>query len=1470
MLLSIPYIQRRTAAFVAGELTELIDANVSIGSINMGLLNRVIIDNLHVDDRNGEELLRARRLSARIEILPLFKGKISISSVQLFGFSASLKKDTPSAESNFQFIIDAFASDDDNQEKSNLDLRINSVLIRRGRATYDVLSEEKTPGKFNAGHISLQNIIANISLKALRNDSINASIKRMSVDEANSGFSLKKLTLKLTANERHTSISNFSIGLPGSSINFDEISLDYDSLGSFNHFADEVHFTLKSAPSHIALTDISAFVPALKPFKDPLQLAIDVDGTANQLNVNTLDIGSSDNITLSATGTLMNLSDPKEAFVYAKLSHLRINRHGLEQIAGGTSGQNDAGSSSPLVNLGSVAFSGEVSGYFTDLVAYGLLSTDIGDVRTDIKLSSSDNLFACSGTVESSGLNLGQLMADEKLGNIAFNLNIDSKQRSGQKPEMQLVGAITDFEYNGYTYDVINLDGEYSDGGYSGQVVLDDDNGYMELNGAINLAGKTPTFNFTATVDSLYPNRLRLTDKYEDGMFSVRVNADFRGNSIDNMVGTIDIDNLDFASPDKSYTMNNLHVEATNDGNGNSLSLRAPFMQADFTGRFRYSTLPTSITNILSQYIPTFVSPSTRKTGGDNRMDFDIYVYNTNILSDVFDIPIHIYMPSTLKGYVDEKSGHLGVEGYFPRLRYGEKLLESAMVRAGNDKESLTCRARFTERQQDDDVNVAIEAIAANDKVQGNINWGNSAMATYSGKLAAVASFIKDNVDGKNDTKTIIDINPTDVILNDTLWQVHRSQVVIENGNVDVDHFLFNNNDRYLLVNGRVSKDPTDTLTVDLKDVNLSYVFDIADVTDDVFFAGDATGRVYVSNLSDDPQLHTHLDVHNFCLNGALLGDLDISGTWNNESKGVYLDALIKGTKGGNSTVRGYLYPIKPTSALDLNICADKLNLKFIHRYFDNIVEDLNGDVTGNVHFYGKFKGLTLDGSVFADARMKFDMLGTSFTIRDSIRLRPEGMDFVNMYMTDAVRKGDGRVNGYLRYDHFKNMRYLFNIDMKNMLMMNTRESVDFPFHGKVFATGTANLQGGAGDGLTATVAVSTDKNTTFVYNTASAMQATDTQFITFVDRTPINARDSIRVGSFYDDLAALRRQEEEEDESAADIHLNLLIDATPDATMKIIMDPIAGDYISAKGSGNLKAEFYNKGDFKLFGNYNFNQGVYKFSLQEVIRKEFNIKSGTIAFNGDPMDANLDIQASYTVPSASLNDLIPDASTIVQQPNVKVNCLMNLTGVLQHPTINMSIELPNERDEVQALVRNYISTEEQMNMQMLYLLGIGKFYTESNLGSQQSDMMSSVLSSTLSGQLNNILSHVVDNNNWNIGTNLSTGEKGWTDMEVEGILSGQLLNNRLIVNGNFGYRDNPMANTNFVGDFDAEWLLSRSGDIRLKAYNETNDRYYTKTNLTTQGIGIMFKKDFDKWSELLFWNKLKLKRLERMQAKEQK
>ena len=79
------------------------------------------------------------------------------------------------------------------------------------------------------------------------------------------------------------------------------------------------------------------------------------------------------------------------------------------------------------------------------------------------------------------------------------------------------------------------------------------------------------------------------------------------------------------------------------------------------------------------------------------------------------------------------------------------------------------------------------------------------------------------------------------------------------------------------------------------------------------------------------------------------------------------------------------------------------------------------------------------------------------------------------------------------------------------------------------------------------------------------------------------------------------------------------------------------------------------------------------------------------------------------------------------------------------------------------------------------------------------------------------------------------------------MLSGRLLDNRLLVNGNFGYRNNPIDNKNFIGDFEVEWLLNKNGNISLKAYNKTNDRYFSKTTLTTQGAGIMLRHDFNKW-----------------------
>ena len=156
-----------------------------------------------------------------------------------------------------------------------------------------------------------------------------------------------------------------------------------------------------------------------------------------------------------------------------------------------------------------------------------------------------------------------------------------------------------------------------------------------------------------------------------------------------------------------------------------------------------------------------------------------------------------------------------------------------------------------------------------------------------------------------------------------------------------------------------------------------------------------------------------------------------------------------------------------------------------------------------------------------------------------------------------------------------------------------------------------------------------------------------------------------------------------------------------------------------------------------------------------------------------------------------------------------------------------------------------------MNTQMIYLLGLGRFYpneyARANGGNNSGQAVNSLLSSTLSGQINQMLSSMIGNNtNWNFGSSLTTGEKGWDDLDVEGILSGRLLDERLLINGAFGYRDNALTNqTSFIGDFEVKWRMNQKGTLYIKAYNQTNDRYFTKSTLNTQGLGLSWQHDFE-------------------------
>ena len=299
-------------------------------------------------------------------------------------------------------------------------------------------------------------------------------------------------------------------------------------------------------------------------------------------------------------------------------------------------------------------------------------------------------------------------------------------------------------------------------------------------------------------------------------------------------------------------------------------------------------------------------------------------------------------------------------------------------------------------------------------------------------------------------------------------------------------------------------------------------------------------------------------------------------------------------------------------------------------------------------------------------------------------------------------------------------------------------------------------------------------------------------------------------------------------------------------------MDAKTNDYITLRGNGILQSTYYNKGGFTMFGTYRVTEGTYGITIQNIIRKNFTFREGgTIVFGGDPYDATLNLQAQHTVNGVSLSDLNVGRSF---SNTVRVNCLVNISGQPRQPIIDFDLEMPNVNADEQQMVRSIINSEEEMNQQVIYLLAVGRFYPQNennanateNSRSKTSLAMQSLLSGTISGQINNMLGQIVKSNKWNFGANISTGDEGWNNAEYEGLVSGRLLNNRLLFNGQFGYRDNAKTtNPSFIGDFDIRYLLKPNGNLALKVYNQTNDRYFTRSSLNTQGIGIILKRDFD-------------------------
>lgn len=1432
ILLHIPFIQTFVGERVADALCHKFGTKVSIGRVDLGFVNRLIIDDTEMQDQQGKQMLRVSRISVKIDLLALANGEIEITSAQFFGLQANLYKATADSKPNFQFVVDSLASKDTTKQKTPLNLQINSLIIRNGSVSWRVLSRAYNSGKFSPDNINAHNISAHIIINRITDDSLNVKVKRIALEER-CGLKLKALSLHAIYGPKGASINDFNLELPSTLIQSENIS------ASFHKKEGKIEMpSLKfngsiNAP-RISLADIAGFVPKLSATKEPISLKVNFNGSGDQIAVTRLELANKKHsLQLIANGGIKNYMEKMSWF--ANVSELSANHEAIASIVATATGKDVP---AVVTRIGDISLSGHAYGDKNRLTANAKLATSLGDIKLALN-KSSKNIKA---DIETKGFDVGKLADNKTLGHVSANLNIHGTS----KDNLAAAGRVYNFDFNGYKYHDIQLNASYRNKVVKGKIDIDDPNADIDVNGLLNIASKTPLLKVEASVNNFAPHALGLTPKWQSTAFAANINCDIKGNNINNANGMVEVSNFKMQSPENEYALNNVTVKTGFEGENHYLNLESDFGTVNINGQFNYNTIARSVLNMVASKLPTIPGLTRQPQKEHNDFTINASISDTQWMKNLLGIPLEIHRPLNINGELDDKREKINLWCDVPSFTYNGNRFRDAFINIESPSDTLKADIRIKKlANKGKFIALNLRAGASDNHLNTSLSFSNNDRHPLKGVINASTVFAKDD-DGVS--TAYIDVLPSRATIGDTTWQVAPSAIVYSKNRLKVDGFSISHDNQMLAINGTATKSLEDSLLVTLNDIDVSYVLNLVNFHSVDFF-GMASGEARVAGaFNGKPLLTADLQVKDFKFESGRMGTLYANVNYDVDEGRINIDAIAQDEDGRHTDINGYVSP--KHNYIDLGIDAHRTRAEFMESFCGSFMDNVDADINGKLNVVGPLNNINLVGKAVVNGSVRMTALNTTYWMRnDSVTFVPDEIKFKGDTICD--RNGNiGIMTGSVYHQHLTNLSYDLGIKAKNLLAYDTHSFGENTFYGTAYVTGDCKIKGRSGE-VTIDINAVPEKNSILVYNVADQTAIGSSDFISWKNHDVAN-NDSI---------------DNDEDDNKVDIstniRLNFLINCNPNATLKLLMDEKTGDYITLNGDGVLRATYFNKGTFDIYGNYIVDHGVYKLTIQNIIKKDFLFqKGGTISFGGDPYNASLNLKALYILNSVSLADL--NIGHSFSNNNVRVNCLMNITGTPNAPKVDFDLDMPNMSNDVKQMVYSLLNAEEEKNQQVLYLLAVGRFMAQNSNNASQGEApqysqtslaMQSFLSGTISQQLNSVLNNVINSNNWNFGANISTGTEGFNNAEYEGLLSGSMLNNRLLFNGQFGYRDNPNATTSFIGDFDLKYLLFPNGNLAINVYNKTNDRYFTRNSLNTQGVGVVMKKDFTKFSDLFFWRK---------------
>ncbi len=1427
LVLSIPFVQTSLGNYATKKINEDFGTNISIGKVGLQFNGDVEFKDIYIEDYKHEALIIIAELNTSIlNFRNLSNGKLEFGDIDVIDLFFNIRTYKGTKDTNLDVFVAKLEGDNPTKGDGSFLLSSSDVSIYNSVFKLSDENREKTDVfRFNNLNINATNFL-------IKGSDVSARINTLSfVDER--GLVMQNLMTNFAYTLTDMTFANLQIETPHSVLKGD-LKFSYDRK-DLQYFTDKVLVSASFKDSEVQLDELNTFY---NEFGKNLsaKFSVNLSGTLNNLKTTNLKLNTSRNTRVYGDINFKNLFN-KEADNFYMNGYFRNLSSTYKDLKGLL--PNVLGEAIPTSfdRLGMFIIVGNSQVTSSKVIADIEIITELGFIDSNLEIAKINDIDNASykGNIIFEEFDFGTFLDDPAVGNASLNFDVNGKGFVAENINTQVKGDVFKVDYNDYNYEGVKVAGNVRNKIFDGNLTVNDKNLKLNFAGLVDFSETVKKYDFDANVDYANLKALNFVKKDSLSIFRSRVKMNMNASDYDDAHGKISFRRTSYKNQNDNYYFNKLDVLSRFEGDTRFIEFNSPdIIEGDLQGRFVFKDLKklfeNSLGHIYTNYVPHEVATN-------QSIDFNFKIYNKII--EVVYPDVELGKNTFIRGRVESDEKNFKLTFKSPKIRLLDNFATHIDLQVDNSNplfntyiEVDSLKTKYYNISKFNLINVTVnDTLFMRSEFKGgkrnNDSYNLSFYHTINEANESVVGFKKSDITIKNNKWFI----------NENKDRFNKVSFNKDFTKFDIDKFKINHKNEEIKLSGFLRDSTEKDLKLDFKNVDLAKI--TPDI-DSLALAGNVNGKLDIIQKSGNYLPNSSIIIDDFKVNDFLLGSFDAAITGNKTLTNYKMDVVIKNDTSKSFSAIGDINVAGKQATIDANLNFNDFNLVPLNPLLEDVLTNIRGEASGDVHVIGKLNHPDINGNLTlnkAGLGIPYLNVDYDFNNKASVTLNEQSFIFNKVQLKDIKYNSKGELNGSLDHVNFSNWSLDLDLKTPRLLVLDTKETEDALYYGTGFIGGTASIVGPT-EQLVIDVTGETKRGTVFKIPLSDAESFGDNSFIHFITKEEKEAR---------------KKGEEVTFNEIKGLELDFDLDLTEEAEVEIIIDKNTGHSLKGRGRGGLLVEINTNGKFKMWGDFSVFEGVYNFAYGGLIQKEFIVQpGGTLAWNGDPLNAIMNMNAIYKTQA--------NPSPLLDNPinrSIPVELNISLKGDLEKPDPDFSFEFPNVNSTIKSELQYRLESADDRQNQALYLISTGAF----SRGLNELNF-----SGTISERLNGIIGDIFTNsdNKLNLGVNYEAGQNRpdyQTDDRVVATIQTQ-ISDRVLINGKVGVPVGGAgaSETVIAGDVEIDFLLNEEGTLTAKVFNRENSiRNFGEAIGYTQGVGLSYSVDFDTFKELLknFFKKAK-------------